>query len=44
MLRLLSEDRLPLDADLAMADATTLLAVAELHEAFTSYLSPAHVK
>ena len=44
VLRLLSEDRLPLDADLAMADATTLLAMAELHEAFKAYLSPAHVK
>jgi len=44
VLRLLSEDRLPLDADLAMADADTLLAMADLHEALKSCLSPAYVK
>ena len=44
VLRLLAEDRLPLDADLAMADADTLLAMADLHEALKSCLSPAHVR
>ncbi len=43
VLRLLAEDRLALDADLAMADADTLLAMADLHEALKSCLSPAHV-
>lgn len=42
VLRLLSEDRLPVDAELAMADDDTLKAMAELHEAFKMYLSPAH--
>ena len=42
VLRLLSEARLPMDADIAMADNTTLLAMAELHQALKLYLSPAH--
>lgn len=41
VLRLLSEDRLSVDADLAVADDDTLRAMAELHEAFKLYLSPA---
>lgn len=42
VLRLLSEDRLSVDADLAVADDDTLRAMAELHKAFKLYLSPAH--
>jgi hypothetical protein len=44
VLRLLSEDSLPLDADLALADAATLTAMSALHEAIKACLSPAHVK
>jgi len=44
LLRLLSEENLPLDADLAMADADQLLAMAELHRALKRVLSPADVK
>lgn len=42
VLRLLSEDRLPVDAELAVADDDTLRAMAQLHEAFKLYLSPVH--
>lgn len=41
VLRLLSEDRLSVDADLAVADDDTLTAMAELREAFKLHLSPA---
>ncbi|KGN36003.1 hypothetical protein N798_00190 [Knoellia flava TL1] len=44
VLRLLSEDSLPLDADLATADPATMTAMADLHEAIKACLSPAHVK
>jgi hypothetical protein len=44
LVRLLSEEKLPLDADLAMADADQLLAMAQLHEALKQALSPAEVK
>lgn len=44
MLRLLSGARPPLDSDLVIADGTSLLAMAELREAFKSYLSLAIVK
>ncbi|CAN7242324.1 DUF6308 family protein [Knoellia sp. LjRoot47] len=44
VLRLLSEEQLPMDADIAMADDATLLAMAELHEALKLYLSPSHSK
>ena len=44
VLRLLSEERLPMDADIALADSPTLLAMAELHEALKLYLSPSHSK
>lgn len=44
LVRLLSEENLPIDADLAMADADQLLAMAELHEAVKRALSPADVK
>lgn len=44
LLRLLSEENLPLDADLAMADTDQLLAMAELHRALKNALSPADVK
>ena len=41
---LLTEDVLPLDADLAMAGEDTLLAMSRLHEATKQALSPSHVK
>lgn len=44
VLRLLSEERLPMDADIATADNTTLLAMADLHDALKLYLSPSHSK
>jgi hypothetical protein len=44
VLRLLSEDSLPLDADLATAGAETLEAMSALHEAIKACLSPVHVK
>jgi hypothetical protein len=43
VLRLLAENRLPLDADLGVADDGRLLAMAELHEALKSLLSPSYV-
>ena len=42
LLRLLSEENLPLDADLAMADTGQLLAMAELHQELKRALSPAN--
>ena len=44
LLRLLSEENLPLDADLAMAESDQLLAMAELHRALKQALSPAGVQ
>ncbi len=44
VLHLLSEQSLPLDADLAMADAAMLSTMAELHEALKACLSPPEVK
>jgi len=44
LVRLLSEENLPLDADLAMADTGQLLSMAQLHEALKRALSPADVK
>lgn len=44
LLRLLSEENLPLDADLAMADDGQLVAMADLHEALKRVLSPADVR
>ena len=44
ILRLLSEENLPLDADLAMADDGQLVAMADLHEALKRVLSPADVR
>ncbi len=41
---LLTEDVLPLDADLAVAGEDALLAMAGLHEATKGALSPSHVK
>lgn len=42
VLRLLSEDLLPADAELAVAHDATLRAMSQLHEALKLYLSPAH--
>jgi Family of unknown function (DUF6308) len=44
LVRLLSEENLPLDADLAMADADQLLAMARLHLELKRALSPADIK
>ena len=44
LLRLLSEENLPLDPDLAMADADQLLAMAELHQGLKRALTPAGVQ
>lgn len=44
VLLLLSKDSLAAEADLSMAGADTLIAMAKLHEAVKSSLSPAHVR
>jgi hypothetical protein len=44
LVRLLSEENLPLDADLAIADTDQLLAMANLHQALKRALSPPDVK